>query len=70
MGRSVDAEQLVGATEISRRLGVARTQVVHNWRTRHHDFPEPVAELEAALIWYWPDIEEWAISTGRYPVDG
>ena len=66
MGRNVDADKLVGAAEIAERLGVSRPQVVHTWRLRHDDFPEPVATLKTALIWYWPDIEEWATSTDRY----
>jgi len=66
MGRNVDAEQLVGAAEIARRLpGIARPQVVHDWRRRHDDFPDPVAHLDAAMIWYWPDVEAWARKTGR-----
>jgi len=66
MGRQVDAGQLVGAAEITQRLGLAHTQAVHNWRTRYADFPQPIAQLEAALIWYWPDVEEWARRTGRF----
>jgi hypothetical protein len=65
VGRKVDADQLVGAAEIADRLGVARPQVVHLWRTRYPDFPEPVAQLRQALVWYWPDIERWARRTGR-----
>lgn len=65
MGRRIDSEQLVGAAEIAARLGVKRPQVVHGWRTRYPDFPEPVAHLRQALVWYWPDVERWAKATGR-----
>jgi hypothetical protein len=65
MGRRVDVDQLVGAWEIADRLSVARPQVVHEWRRRHDDFPEPVVELRQVLIWHWPDVEKWAESTGR-----
>jgi hypothetical protein len=65
MGRQIDADQLVGAAEIAERMGVSLPQAVHNWRVRHDDFPEPVAMLKTALIWYWPDVEKWAIETGR-----
>lgn len=58
-------DQLVGASEIARRIGVKRTQAVHAWRNRHPDFPEPVARLDMGLVWYWPDVEEWARRTGR-----
>jgi len=65
MGRRVDAEQLVGAAEIARRLHVRRPQVVHTWRRRFPDFPEPVVRLDLGLVWYWPDVERWAKRTGR-----
>jgi predicted DNA-binding transcriptional regulator AlpA len=65
MGRKVDVDQLVGAAEIAERLGVARPQVIHEWRRRHGDFPQPVAHLRQALVWYWPDIQQWARHTGR-----
>ncbi len=58
-------DDLVGSTEIAERLGVARPQLVHDWRRRHPDFPQPVARLRQALIWSWPDVESWARRTGR-----
>lgn len=66
MGRQIDADQLVGAAEIAERLGVSRPQAVHTWRVRHDKFPEPIATLKTAMIWYWPDVEEWALATGRF----
>jgi len=65
MGRKIDVDQLVGAAEIAQRLGVKRPQVVHDWRRRHADFPEPVATLEQAMVWSWPDVARWAKKTGR-----
>lgn len=65
MGRRVDADLLVGAAEIAMRLGAKRPQVVHEWRRRYEDFPEPVAKLEQAFVWYWPDVDRWAKATGR-----
>ena len=64
-GRRLDVEQLVGVSEIARRLGVGRTQAVHMWRKRHADFPQPVAVLDMGLVFYWPDVERWAKATGR-----
>ena len=57
--------ELVGAAEIAERLGVKRSQVVHDWRRRYADFPEPVAKLRQALVWAWPDVAKWARRTGR-----
>lgn len=61
----MDVDQLVGAAEIAQRMGVARPQVVHDWRRRHADFPAPVATLRQAMVWHWPDVEAWARRTGR-----
>ena len=65
MGRTLDADDLVGAAEIAERLGLAQVQTVHTWRRRYDDFPEPVARLRQALIWSWPDVDAWARSSGR-----
>jgi len=58
-------DELVGATEIAHRLGMKRPQVIHDWVRRYEDFPEPVARLETAMIWAWPDVAKWARKTGR-----
>ena len=65
MGRKVDVDDLVGAHEIAQRLGVARPQVIHEWRRRHPDFPQPLATLKTALIWDWAEVKTWAKRTGR-----
>ncbi len=65
MGQKVDVNDLVGAFEIAQRLGVARSQVVHEWRRRHRDFPAPVATLKTALIWDWREVEHWARESRR-----
>lgn len=67
--RQVYADELVGAAEIAERLQLRQVQTVHTWRSRYPAFPEPVARLRRALIWCWPDIEAWARSTGRLPID-
>ncbi len=65
MGRKVDVHDLVGAAEIADRLGVAAPQVVTNWARRHADFPQPVARLQRAHVWAWPDVVGWVRATGR-----
>lgn len=55
---------LVSYIEIAYEAGVSR-QAVTNWRTRHPDFPVPVAELKIGPVWLWADIREWLIKTGR-----
>ena len=65
MGRRIDVDHMVGAAEIADRLGISHAQTIHTWRRRYEDFPEPVAQLEQALVWNWPDVERWAKATGR-----
>ncbi len=65
VGRTVDAEDLVGAAEIAARLGLAVPQTVHDWRRRYEDFPAPVAELKMGLVWSWRDVHLWAERTSR-----
>lgn len=60
--------ELVGAAEIAQRMGLGKPTVVHDWRYRHEDFPEPVAELQAGLVWSWPDVRRWAVTTNRLRV--
>ena len=61
----VDPKDLVGAHEIAERLGLAFPNLVHTWRRRHPDFPQPVAELKAGVIWDWTDIRQWLEATNR-----
>jgi hypothetical protein len=28
-------------------------------------FPKPVAVLRTGGVWWWPDVEEWLLATGR-----
>lgn len=56
---------LVGAAEIADRLGIAHAQTVHNFARRYPDFPEPITKLRQAMVWAWPDVEDWAKKTGR-----
>jgi predicted DNA-binding transcriptional regulator AlpA len=65
MGKKVGADEQVGAHEIAQCLGVARPQVIHEWRQRHQDFPKPIAMLKTALIWNWREVATWAVQTGR-----
>lgn len=40
-------------------------RVVHDWRRRHPDFPQPIARLALGYVWAWSDVAAWARSTGR-----
>jgi predicted DNA-binding transcriptional regulator AlpA len=63
--RRVAVNQLVGAAEIAHRLGKKQTHIVHEWRKRYPDFPEPVATLTMGMVWAWSDVERWAKANGR-----
>jgi transposase-like protein len=65
MGRTVDLDDLVDASEIARRFGVQRHSVVHDWRRRHDDFPKPVFATTRTRLWLWPEVKAWGHSTGR-----
>ena len=65
MGRKVDVDDLVDASLIAQRLGLAQPQTVHLWRRRYSDFPVPVAALTRVLVWDWSDVARWARETGR-----
>jgi hypothetical protein len=65
MAKKVDPADLVGAHEIAERMGLSIPNVVHTWRKRHQDFPEPIAELQAGLIWDLNDIAELLKETKR-----
>lgn len=58
VGRLINPDLLVTATEIGERAGV-NSQAVHNWASRHEDFPEPVKVFGTMRIWYLPDVESW-----------
>lgn len=61
----VDADDLVSASKIASLLGAKRPGVVHDWRRRQPDCPQPIARLTVGYVWSWPDIEAWARATGR-----
>lgn len=65
MTKKVDPADLVGAHEIAERMGLSFPNVVHTWRKRYEDFPEPLAVLRAGVIWDWNDIDRWLKATHR-----
>jgi len=67
VSRKIDPNELVGAHEIAERVGVAFPNIIHTWRRRHADFPQPVAELQAGMIWDWKEVKAWLEATNRLP---
>lgn len=63
--KKIDPKDIVGAHEIAERLNLSFPNVVHNWRSRHPDFPKPIAELTAGVLWDWNEIKAWLEATNR-----
>lgn len=61
----IRADHLVGTSEIAKRLGLKRYNLVNDWIRRYEDFPTPIATVSGVKVWDWPDIETWARATGR-----
>lgn len=64
------AGDVVGEREIAERLAVKADTVAH-WHHRSRrgqsprGFPPARWSVSGLPAWYWPDIAEWAVSTGR-----
>jgi len=58
----VNTEDLVGAVEVARILGLSHYNSVTTYLRRYDDFPEPVVDLEESRVRLWlrQDIERWA----------
>jgi glutathione-regulated potassium-efflux system ancillary protein KefG len=58
----VNTEDLVGAAEVARILGLSHPNSVTTYLRRYDDFPKPVVELTESRVRLWlrPDIEQWA----------
>lgn len=58
--------ELVANADIADILGVTRS-AVSNWYVRDQRFPEPVVRVSngAIPLWLRPEIETWAMLTGR-----
>jgi len=65
VSKKIDPVDVVGAHEIAERLNLSFPNVVHNWRSRHQDFPKPILELNAGIFWDWNEIELWIRKTNR-----
>ena len=55
----IEQPGLVGLSEIAEMAGVSK-QAVTNWRSRHPDFPHPIAELRSGPVWGRRDFLAWA----------
>lgn len=57
----VDSRDLVTALVITKRLGLARTQRVHELVARRTDpMPGHVWAQPRVYLWHWPEVRDWA----------
>ena len=56
--------ELVGITEIARRLHVSRQRA--HVLAGHDDFPAPVDELSQGRVWNARDVERWIKRNPQY----
>ena len=61
MAPEVDTNDLVGAAEVAKILGLSRASNVSVYSKRYEDFPEPVVDLPESRIRLWvrQEIESW-----------
>ena len=61
MGSTVDAEDLVSATEVAELLGLAHHNSVTTYLNRYEDFPRPVIDKSGGHIRLWlrPEVTAW-----------
>lgn len=68
--RWINVDDLVGVAELADEYGCGNS-AISNWRTRYDDFPAPVKELAAGLIFdrtevrAWHDSRKWLASGPR-----
>jgi predicted DNA-binding transcriptional regulator AlpA len=67
MGRKVDLDDLMDATDVANLIGVTNANVVGVYRRRYDDFPPPVWASRGGRcqLWVRADVEAWARATGR-----
>ena len=56
----LDSDVLVGSTDIVARLGLKRIENLHYYVKHDPTFPQPLGNIRGALLWSWPDVEDWA----------
>lgn len=61
MSPKVNTEDLIGAVEVARILGLSHYNSVTTYLRRYDDFPEPVVDLRESRVRLWlrQDIEQW-----------
>jgi len=64
MGRLVDLDDLLEASEVASLLGLSRATAVSVYQSRYEDFPVPVLTASTGRCQFWlrSDVEAWSAS--------
>ena len=65
---SAQVGNMIGVGELARRLGLKRETIVtirKRDRRPNRQSPLPAPLLEEPLLYWWPDVQRWAKTTGR-----
>jgi hypothetical protein len=67
MGRKVDIDDLLDASQVAELLGLKHRNAVSEYQRRYDDMPRPIVirNSERTLLWHRHDIAMWAKQTGR-----
>ncbi len=67
MGRKVDIDDLIDATEVAALLGLSGPRSVSVYQTRYPDMPRPALTRPSGrcLLWLRSEIATWARHSGR-----
>lgn len=67
MGRKVDLDDLLDASDVAGLIGLANATSVSVYRARYDDFPGPVWASRGGRcqLWLRPEVEKWARATSR-----
>lgn len=62
MGRLIDLDDLLDATDVAEALGLASSNAVATYGGRYEDFPSPVWESRGhrCKLWLRSDVTAWA----------
>lgn len=63
MGRNVDIDDLLDASQVAEVLGLSSPSAVSVYHRRYDDFPAPVLAPPSGRCQFWhrADIERWAL---------
>lgn len=59
VGRRVDIDDLLDASEVAEMLGLAFRNSAHQYLKRYPDFPRPVIDRPGLKLWLRSEVRAW-----------